>query len=178
MHDRGFKTLDDLMLRWEDVTSTNSLQQIAKLYCGIEMDKSKRVELMYSHPHEIRRDMQDYISYCVEDVSVTHSVFKQTIPLFRSSCPSPVTMAGILTMGSSFLPVNESWSEYVRHAEAKYRELDRAVKFRLEELAELARGLMDGDAWKEDPWLSQLDWTPKRPQKRRKVSSTDEVCII
>jgi DNA polymerase gamma 1 len=157
----------DFSIRWEDVTSNNSLQQVAKLHCGIQVDKSIRVDLISARPSDIFSNMQVYVSYCAQDVSVTHDVFKRVFPLFRSSCPSPVTFAGVLTMGSSLLPVNEGWEDYVQHAEAKFRDLEQAVKTRLEELAEIAKNLMSGSAWKNDPWLSQLDWSPKKSRKRR-----------
>jgi len=35
-----------------------------------------------------------------------------------------------------------------------------ALKRRLVELAEQADDRMKDQSWKDDPWLSQLDWTP------------------
>ena len=39
------------------------------------------------------------------------------------------------------------------------------------------RDMMDSEAWKEDVWLSQLDWTPKVAGKSRGVFPP-EVCSI
>lgn len=155
------------------MTSNNSLQQVAKLHCGIDVDKAKRDELLSASPTEIFVNIQEYITYCAHDVSLTHNVFKRVFPLFRSACPNPVTMAGVLTMGSSFLPVNESWIEYVKLAEQKYRDLEKGVNGRLIELAERAKSLIITSVWREDPWLSQLDWTPKKPRKPREALSRD-----
>jgi DNA polymerase gamma 1 len=60
-------------------------------------------------------------------------------------------------MGSSFLPVNESWQEYLESAESKFREMDQGVKKALRVLAEKARKAGKQD----DPWSQQLDWTDK-----------------
>ncbi|KAH9168136.1 DNA polymerase family A-domain-containing protein [Lactarius sanguifluus] len=98
---------------WEDITSANSLADVARLHCGIDMEKA-----------EIREGLQDYLNYCANDVSVTHRVY--------AKCPTPVSFSGILTMGSSFLPVNQEWESYLENAERT-----------------------------TTVWLRQLDWTPK-----------------
>ncbi|EPQ51697.1 hypothetical protein GLOTRDRAFT_48389 [Gloeophyllum trabeum ATCC 11539] len=153
--------------RWEDLTSANALADVAKLHCGIEMDKEVRNDFMTRTPEEILENVHDYLTYCANDVAVTHAVFSKVLPEFLARCPHPVSFAGILTMGSSFLTVNESWEEYIENAERKYKELEDKVKSRLVQLAQQAKTLADGERWKDDVWLSQLDWTPKIAGKSR-----------
>ncbi|EIN08144.1 hypothetical protein PUNSTDRAFT_44745 [Punctularia strigosozonata HHB-11173 SS5] len=148
--------------RWEDLTSANSLADVASLYCGIKVEKEIRSDFMTHSREEILEGVQDYLNYCANDVDVTHAVYSKVLPAFRERCPHPVSFAGILTMGSSFLPVNQEWERYLENAERTYKELDDGVKSRLVELAEQARGMAETEAWKESPWLSQLDWTPKK----------------
>ncbi|CAL1698877.1 unnamed protein product [Somion occarium] len=155
--------------RWEDLTSANSLADVAKLHCGISMDKEARSDFMTHTPAEIRENIQDYLNYCSTDVAVTHAVYSKAFPAFLQSCPSPVSFAGILTMGSAFLTVNEEWEKYIANAERTYRELEDKVRRRLIDLAHEAKDLMEGDKWKDDVWLSQLDWTPKVAGKSRGV---------
>lgn len=147
--------------RWEDITSVNSLAAVAKLHCGIDLDKEIRDDFMTHTPAQIMENVQDYLSYCASDVHTTHSVYAKVLPEFLVACPSPVSFAGILTMGSSFLTVNQEWERYIENAERTYRELDERVKKRLLELALEAKDMMVGERWKDDVWLSQLDWTPK-----------------
>ncbi|EIM89192.1 uncharacterized protein STEHIDRAFT_154872 [Stereum hirsutum FP-91666 SS1] len=147
--------------RWEDITSANSLADVAKLHCGIEVDKEIRNDFMTHTPEEIMANVQDYLTYCASDVNVTHSVYAKVLPDFLDACPNPVSFAGILTMGSSFLTVNQEWERYIENAERTYRELDTKVKERLLELAVEAKDMMEGEQWRDDVWLSQLDWTPK-----------------
>ncbi|KAF9233803.1 DNA polymerase family A-domain-containing protein [Melanogaster broomeanus] len=147
--------------RWEDLTSADSLADVAKLYCNIDMDKEIRGDFMKASREDIRADIYDYLNYCAHDVYVTHQVFSQVLPAFLERCQSPVSFAGILTMGSRFLTVNESWQDYLRNAERTYQELEMKVKRHLADLAEEAKEIMEGDSWKESPWLAQLDWTPK-----------------
>lgn len=162
---------------WEDITCANSLADVAKLHCGIKMDKGIRNDFMTHSREEILDGLQDYLNYCSFDVDVTHSVFRKVLPAFLQSCPSPVSFAGILTMGSSFLTVNEEWERYIENAERTYQELDEKIKIRLIDLAHQAKGMMDSESWRRDPWLSQLDWTPKVAGKSRGILPL-EVSVI
>jgi DNA polymerase gamma 1 len=164
--------------RWENLTSANSLADVARLHCGIAMDKEVRNDFMTHTPAEIVDNLHDYMNYCATDVQVTHDVFSRVLPAFLEACPSPVTFSGVLTMGSSFLPVNATWERYLTEAERVYRELEAKVKKRLVELTENARNMMDGGEWKKDVWLNQLDWTPKAAGPSRGVHSTEEVCYV
>jgi DNA polymerase gamma 1 len=168
--------------RWEDLTSANSLADVARLHCGIIMDKEIRNDFMKLTPEDIRDNIADYLAYCANDVYVTHCVYAQVLPSFLTACPHPVSFAGILTMGSSFLPVNQDWEDYLQRAEGVYREMEEGVKAKLKTLAEEARMLMDpsdkGGAWKNDVWLSQLDWTPKIAGKSRGIYPSEEVNFL
>lgn len=160
---------DNTSKRWEDITSLNSLADVAKLHCDIDIGKEIRNDFMTHSREEIKAGVGDYLNYCATDVEVTHAVYSKVFPDFLQACPSPVSFAGMMTMGSSFLTVNEQWEAYLQNAEGIYRELNEKVKKRLAELAEQARLLMEDDRWKDDVWLNQLDWTPKVAGKSRGV---------
>lgn len=164
--------------RWEDLTSANALADVAKLYCNIDLDKEIREDFMSSSREAILAHIQDYLGYCADDVYVTHQVFAQVLPAFLERCPSPVSFAGILTMGTSFLTVNESWEEYLRNAERTYQELEGKVKKHLVDLAEEAKDMMQSGSWRDNPWLSQLDWTPKVAKKSRGVYDSAVRCFL
>ena len=163
---------------WQDITSASSLADVARLHCHIEMDKEARDDFLECSPQEIREGLQDYLSYCANDVSVTHRVYAKVLPEFRESCPSPVSFSGILTMGSSFLPVNEEWETYLENAERTYRNLEEGVKKRLVNLAVEAMGMMENESWKDDVWLRQLDWTPKVAGKSRGIGVSEPVSFF
>jgi DNA polymerase gamma 1 len=153
--------VEAMQKRWEDVTAMNSLAEVASLHCGYPVDKSIRsrfADESITHASQLRPELHDLLSYCGSDVKITHDVYTKVLPLFVDSCPHPASFAGVLAMGSSFLPVNESWQEYLEAAETKYREMDQGVKTALRILAEKVRkaGKQEGDAWSE-----QLDWKEK-----------------
>ena len=166
--------------RWEDITSANSLADVAKLHCGIKIDKEIRNDLMTTDPALIRDNIIDYLDYCATDVATTHSVYTATLPSFLSSCPHPVSFAGMLTMGSSFLTVDENWSEYLKNAEAICSDMEQKVQAKLIKLAEDAKGLIESgkEKWKSDPWLGQLDWTPKVAGKSRGIIAAEVHAIL
>ena len=160
---------------WEDITSANSLADVARLHCGIDMDKEARNDFMKCKPTEILENIRDYLNYCANDVSVTHRVYAAVLPEFLESCPTPVSFSGMLTMGSSFLTVNEGWEKYLEDAEWTYRNLEEGVKTRLVDLAIEARNAMENEKWKDDVWLRQLDWTPKAAGKSRGIGISEAV---
>ena len=153
--------------RWEDITSINSLADVARLYCKVELEKDVRNAFMTESPEHIRCEIEKYINYCAKDVEVTHAVFRAVFRLFREMCPHPVSWAGVMAMGNSLLPVNQEWERYLKRAEAKYHELEDKVKNKLIQLAEEAKGMFENGGWEKDVWLSQMDWTPKVAGKSR-----------
>jgi len=154
--------------KWEDVSSMNSLVDVAKLHCDIDMDKSARDWFSSEDPQEIVDQFQELMTYCANDVLVTHKVFKVVLPAFTDACPHPVSFAGVLHMGSSFLPVDDSWEHFISEAERVYHEYTKGVETELYYIAEQARRLIfeydenGRPVYESDPWLRQLDWTPKK----------------
>ena len=53
------------------------------------------------------------MSYCARDVLYTHEVLQKVLPKFMERYPHPVTFAGMLEMGTAYLPVNSSWEQYI-----------------------------------------------------------------
>ncbi|CAE6457037.1 unnamed protein product, partial [Rhizoctonia solani] len=160
--------------RWEDVTSVNSLADLARLYCGVDLEKSTRDDFMISTREEILDNIDEYLEYCCNDVATTLAVYQTVFPAFLGSCPNPVSLAGVLTMGSALLTVDQEWNNYIKSAEEKYHELEDDVRGTLLALAKEALAMYENDTegkkpWEADDWLSQLDWTPKKVGKSRGV---------
>ncbi|WWD10448.1 hypothetical protein V865_008584 [Kwoniella europaea PYCC6329] len=159
---------------WQDVTSVNSLAEVANLHCGIPVDKSARnrfADETIKHASQLRSELQELLTYCGGDVKITHDVYKKVLPLFLESCPHPASFSGVLSMGNSFLPVDENWKEYLKNAESTYKKMDEGVKKALRVLAEKLRkeGKKEGD-----PWSEQLDWSPKTARWEDGVEETND----
>lgn len=63
-------------------------------------------------------------------------------------CPHPVTLAGMLEMGVSYLPVNQNWERYLAEAQSTYEELQREMKKSLMDLANDACQLLAGERYR------------------------------
>lgn len=166
---------DQSQVLWQDITSKNSLADVAALHCGIHLEKETRNVFIDGTPREeVWAQLPSLLAYCATDVSTTFAVFKKVWPAFIKSCPHPVTVAGVLGLGSTFLPVDTSWVRYQENAQAKFKEMNARVVSTLKDMAEslMQAGVeaIENDAsrddrwWETDPWYGQLDWSPKKPK--------------
>lgn len=162
-------TRPDQPSTWTDVASMNSLDEVVRLHCGIELDKSMRNAFMEWDRPQILAHLSQLLDYCSSDVSATHAVFRKLLPVFLEQCPHPVSFAGMLHMGNPFLPVDETWDRFLERAESTFQKKSSAVKTSLLKLAEATRKLMFARnptsgrmIFEDDHWLKQLDWTPKK----------------
>ncbi|KAL1798095.1 hypothetical protein ACET3X_002132 [Alternaria dauci] len=168
---------------WMNRSAINSLRDVAKFHCGIEMDKAQREYFGELDRPGIREKLHELLDYCAQDVEITHRVYQKVFPLFLETCPHPVSFAALRFLAAEILPVNETWAAYLHNAEATYHQLDDAVKERLVALTEKALEVKDKpEVYENDPWLSQLDWSgqeikmvkgkkkddPPRPAARQK----------
>nr|XP_045002261.1 DNA polymerase subunit gamma-1 isoform X1 [Jaculus jaculus] len=144
---------------WMGISSVNNLADVHSLYVGgPPLEKEPREMFVKGNMKDIRENFQDLMQYCARDVWATYEVFQQQLPLFLERCPHPVTLAGMLEMGVSYLPVNQNWERYLAEAQSTYEELQREMKKSLMDLANDACQLLVGERYKEDPWLWDLEW--------------------
>ncbi|KAJ1726422.1 DNA-directed DNA polymerase gamma mip1, partial [Coemansia biformis] len=151
--------------RFFDVSSLNSLKEVALHYCGINMSKARRDVFMEGTIDDVRAGFSQLADYCASDVDITRMVYSKVFPVFREKCPHPVSFAGMLMMLEGYLPVDRSWPEYIERSEKLTAELMETVGVHLRQLAEDARRVESPEA---DPWLRCLDWTAV-PQKFTKA---------
>ncbi|KAI6077797.1 DNA polymerase subunit gamma-1 [Aix galericulata] len=188
---------------WVQVSSINNLADVHALYVGGQpLEKEARELFVKGTMADIRDHFQDLMSYCARDVQATHEVFQEQLPLFMERCPHPVTFAGMLEMGVSYLPVNGNWQRYLDDAQGTYEELQKEMKKSLMNLANDACQLLHGDRYrgqprggdgaapppmgagagprragryKEDPWLWDLEWdTQEFKQKKPPRKKKDQ----
>ncbi|XP_049777585.1 DNA polymerase subunit gamma-1, mitochondrial isoform X2 [Schistocerca cancellata] len=146
---------------WSQVGSLNALQDIAQLYCPDKPppEKSLRDVFVKGSLDDIRKQFPQLMDYCAGDVLATLSVLEQLLPLFLERFPHPVTLAGMLELGTAFLPVDDSWNRYIMEADATFEELDSEIQFLLAKCANTACELMHNDAYQSDTWMWDQDWS-------------------
>ncbi|XP_075413957.1 DNA polymerase subunit gamma-1 isoform X2 [Tenrec ecaudatus] len=161
---------------WLDISSINNLADVHSLYVGgPPLEKEPRELFVKGTMKDVRESFQALMQYCAQDVWATYEVFQQQLPLFLERCPHPVTLAGMLEMGVSYLPVNQNWERYLVEAHSTYEELQREMKKSLMDLANDACQLLVGERYKEDPWLWDLEWDLQefKQKKAKKVKQKE-----
>ncbi|KAM3828307.1 DNA polymerase subunit gamma-1 isoform 1-T1 [Vipera latastei] len=155
---------------WVNISSINNLADVHALYVGGQpLQKEARELFVKGSMDDIRNNFQELMNYCALDVQATYEIFYEQLPLFLQRCPHPVTFAGMLEMGVSYLPVNQNWVKYLDEAQVTYEELQKEMKKSLMNLADNACQLLHEERYKDDPWLWDLKWDlQKFKQKKTK----------
>ncbi|XP_035800369.2 DNA polymerase subunit gamma-1 isoform X1 [Amphiprion ocellaris] len=157
---------------WVNISSINNLADVHALYVGgPPLEKEARETFVKGTMMDVRNSFQELMQYCALDVQATHQVFTEQLPLFMERCPHPVTFAGMLEMGVSYLPVNQNWGRYLEDSQDVYEELQREMKKSLMILADDACQLLQDDRYTEDPWLWDLEWDVQE-FKQKKVAAS------
>ncbi|XP_075150231.1 DNA polymerase gamma, catalytic subunit tam [Haematobia irritans] len=147
-------------LDWLNQSSLNSLAEVHRLYCGGPLlSKEERNIFVEGTLQEVRRDFQSLMTYCSNDVTATHQILIKLFPLFEERFPHPVTLAGMLEMGSAYLPVNKNWSRFVNEADLAYEDLSIEAKYHLARRADEACALLEDEKYKNNLWLWDEDWS-------------------
>ena len=55
--------------------------------------------------------------------------------MFRQHAPHPVTFAGMLEMGTAYLPIDKSWERYIQDSQETYDDLENDMRTALMKLA-------------------------------------------
>lgn len=158
---KSSKEIEEDDISWSSQSSLNNLVDVFKLYCGSEdsIDKEQRSMFVEGSLEEIQRNFQSLMTYCAKDVVATTRVFQKLYPLFCERFPHPVTLAGMLEIGMAYLPVNSNWLRYINESDLIYKDFDIESKHLLAKRANQACRLLHNDAYKNDLWLWDEDWS-------------------
>lgn len=162
---------------WQQYSSLNSLNEVYKLYCKSELSKSDREIFVKGSLKDINSDFQNLMTYCANDVKATTQVLKKLWPMFLERFPHPVTLAGILELGTSYLPVNSNWNRYLNTSNEIYEDLDIESKFLLSQQANQACQLMYNDNYKKDLWLWDQNWISKELKLKKEKKKKKEITV-
>ncbi|XP_043466348.1 DNA polymerase subunit gamma-1, mitochondrial [Leptopilina heterotoma] len=150
---------DSLDEKLRNLSSLNNLSDVYKLYCGRKIDKKARDLFVDGTLLQIREQFNDMMKYCANDVRSTFEIFQILFPLFKERFPHPVTFAGMLELGSAYLPVNSNWRRYIEEADLTFDDLSHESKVILSKRAAEVCRLMHDGKYKEDLWMWDQDWS-------------------
>lgn len=154
---------------WQSITSLNSLKEVHKLYCGYEISKEARDLFVEGTIEDIKNNFNMLMSYCASDVVATHNILCNLFPLFQERFSHPVTLAGMLELGSAYLPINSNWQRYLEESESTFDDLNYEAKFTLAKRADAVCHLMHDEKYKEDLWMWDQDWSTQKIKMKSKV---------
>ncbi|KAI5956828.1 MIP1 [Candida jiufengensis] len=156
---------------WLLTGSPNSLANVAKFHCNIDLDKSDREYFASEDPKVIVENFQMLMSYCAKDVDATFKVTQHLFPEFFQKVPHPVSFAALKHLGSLILPTTKKWEKYIDSAELCYDENRSDVTETLEKLANDLIVHIETKSkppkYQKDPWLNQLNWKLKEGRLRK-----------
>lgn len=177
------RELSDEDLVWSEQSSLNSLADIYQLYCNDQLKKDRRNIFVDGTLIDIRKDFQNLVEYCASDVKATLLVLKELYPMFLKRFPHPATFAGMLEIGMAYLPVSSNWNRYIQEANLAYEDLNIEAKFLLEKRANQACRLSNNDAFKQDLWMWDQDWSRQDlklkkglSKKSRETQTSSNIC--
>ncbi|EZA49914.1 hypothetical protein DMN91_011596 [Ooceraea biroi] len=168
------KKIDTEKNAWQSNTSLNNLAEVHKLYCGYEISKELRNIFVEGTIEDVKNNFDMLMHYCASDAVATHNVLRNIFPLFQERFPHPVTLAGMLELGSAYLPVNSNWQRYLEESESTFDDLNYEAKFTLAKRADAVCELMHGEKYKEDLWMWDQDWSTQEIKVKKKVSRSKE----
>lgn len=176
------KELSEDDQNWGSLTSLNSLTEVHKLYCNKEdkLNKNRRDVFISGSLADIRDDFQSLMNYCASDVVATNEVVKQLFPMFKERFVHPATLAGMLELGTAYLPVNSNWARYISEANLTYEDLDIESKKLLSQRADHACRLKADEKYKNDLWMWDQDWSEQELKMKKgkpKVSKFPKIYI-
>ncbi|CAI5760665.1 unnamed protein product [Candida verbasci] len=154
----------------------NSLKNVAKFHCNIDLNKDDRDWFSHEDPEILITHFQTLMNYCGNDVSATYEVVKKIYPDFLRRIPHPVSFGALKNLGKLILPTTRKWETYIKSAEDCYLknrdQVTQVLKSRVDDLLKLKpeEKKKDESEVVNDPWLSQLHWTIK-PFKYKKDGS-------
>ncbi|KAH1026959.1 DNA polymerase subunit gamma-1, mitochondrial [Dendroctonus ponderosae] len=146
---------------WKNNCSLNNLADVHNLYCGTKLNKEIRNLFVDGNLIEIQESFQTVMKYCAGDINATYDVLKALYPMFLKRFPHPVTLAGMLELGSAYLPINQHWNRYITDAEYAFEDLEKESKILLARRSDQACQLMHDSKYQKDLWLWDEDWDSK-----------------
>ncbi|XP_048734786.1 DNA polymerase subunit gamma-1-like [Ostrea edulis] len=170
---------------WTSESTMNNLNDVYQHHCGgAPLKKATRDVFVKGDMADVREMYQELCSYCAADVEATLHVFRKVWPQFLERFPNPVTLSGMLEMGTAYLPINQNWERYINQSDAVYDDLQNELSRLLQKLANEACELLHDDKYEGDLWLWDLDWSvnqyklnkpKKKPSQNNKEKMPEQV---
>jgi DNA polymerase gamma 1 len=114
---------------------------------------------------EVLGNTAELLDYNLEDVRLTHQVFKKLFPYWQQKNPSPITLYGHILSTSYKLPLTPGWQDWITEVDSKYELVSQEIGATLLSIADkwVAQGYSASN-----PYHQHLDWTVSQRAKKYK----------
>ena len=168
---RAYKAIPaNAPLPWMKQVCGDSLAACLKFHTGMEVSKESRDLFVTGNLFDIINNLDELIKYQLKDVEALAWLTLALYPKFRSQCPSLITLCGLLELSKSLLVVDSTYMDRVRLNTMIYGMQNKSLTAQAAKLCDnLAQDFVANPSfdWENDPWLSQLDWTPAKTGKNK-----------
>jgi DNA polymerase gamma 1 len=158
---------------WSKVTSMNNLvdvynHHVQPLERLSSKDKATRELFVTATDHrQFVENLTALVGYTLKDGLYTYGLAQSLWPKYKRSQPSIATLGGHLMLSQSFLPVTPNWHQHIGAIEIAHAKTSNALTKELTLIGQkLAKDFQSGeltmDQIEDNPWYSQLDWTPAK----------------
>nr|CAG4643709.1 EOG090X00SQ [Lepidurus arcticus] len=159
------------ILDWQQISSFNGLKDVYQLYCGgLPLEKEARNYFVTGTLGEIRAEFQNLMTYCAKDTLATYQILCAMMGDFFERFPHPITFAGMLEMGTAYLPVNSNWERFLNDSEDTYNDMEKELTHCLVQQANEACTQYHNEKFRDDPWLWDLDWSVQDLKMKKSAS--------
>lgn len=155
---------------WADKGCMNNLIDCYNFHCNplipLEHDvkETRNIFVEANSMLEFQESRDELIDYALNDVYLTFELYSILVLKYLQSNPSLTTLFGHFSIAGAKLPVVDSWHKWFNDCEIAWH---NSIHRQQEILSKMAKEVYE--AWnegeitdediKDDPWLSQLDWT-------------------
>lgn len=154
---------------WKNSSSLNNLVDVYNLYCRKKLSKETRNIFVEGTLLDVKEEFQNVMNYCSSDVKATYEILKELFPLFLERFPHPVTLAGMLELGTAYLPINQNWNRYITDSEQSFEDLENEGRILMARRADQACQLLHDANYKKDLWFWDEDWEVKYVKMKNEV---------
>ena len=158
-------------IAWASKCTGDSLADVLHFYTGRTLSKEARNIFVTGDWSDIQGNLRNLVDYAFKDTEALWWLWISLFPKFKKHCPSPITLCGLMELSRTQLPISKDFQSKILSNELQYQAIKGSLAKELETLIQSLKeqflaGTLDPT---QDPWLSQLDWTPAKSGKNKGI---------
>ena len=155
-------------IKWTTKCCEDSLASVLNFYTGKSVSKETRDLFVKGSWDELVASLPALVDYAFQDTHSLWWLWLSLYPKFKTHCPSPITLCGLMELSKSQLPLSKDYRDKIRDNELQFQATKGSLEAKIAKVVkELEAKFAEGSLPPNDPWLSQLDWSPAKTGKNK-----------